>query len=304
MRFKSYINSKCMLTEGRSTKVQFYLGFLLVWYSACLQAETNSMSKVISAGGSVTEIVHHLGFTQQLIAVDTSSLYPEEIQHLPKVGYFRALSAEGVLSLEPSILVAAKGAGPAAVLKQIENVGVKVKLFNQLDYHLTSWKSLVTEMGEYFGAVERAQVLIESAIAHIDQLKSKRNYKLGQINAVSLLSIGQRGPMVAGTNTMPNFLFNQAGLRNLGEAVDGYKPINNEALITEKIDLIFIPAHMEKALGGRAGICNNSVIKLALRKDCNLVVMDGLLLMGMGARISLALEKVIHSANRLTLLEQ
>lgn len=266
--------------------------------------ETSQSKRLISAGGSITEILHHLGMAEQLIAIDTSSLYPAEIQSLPKVGYFRALSAEGVLSLQPNLLVAAKGAGPKAVLEQIENVGVRVKLFDQLDYDLASWKSLVTEMGEYFGAIEQSAGLIESAIAQFEQLKAKRNYPLNQINAVSLLSIGQRGPMVAGENTMPDFLFNHSGLRNLGAAVDGYKPINNEVLITQKIDLILIPSHMEKALGGKAAICNSPVIKLALRKDCNIVVMDGLLLMEMGARISLALEKVIHSANRLTLTVQ
>lgn len=272
--------------------------------SSSNQLETPNSQRTISAGGSITEILHHLELSEQLIAIDTSSLYPADIQELPKVGYFRALSAEGVLSLQPNLLVAAKGAGPTAVLKQIESVGVKVKLFDQLNYDLESWKSLLIEMGKFFGKLDKSNQLIESTIARINQLKSKQSYRSNQFNAVSLLSIGQRGPMVAGNNTMPNFLFEQAGLNNLGAAVDGYKPINSESLITQKIDLIFIPSHMEKALGGKSGICSNSVIKLAIRKGCNVVVMDGLLLMGMGARIDLALEKVTHSANRIVLINQ
>ncbi len=312
MFYKVFNGSKHLLSIGFRKKFCLCISLILLNLPSGLQAEPNGSNRpektnsprTISAGGSITEILHHLGLSDQLIAIDTSSLYPEELQRLPKVGYFRDLSAEGVLSLQPNLLVAAKGAGPAAVLKQIESVGVEVKLFDQLNYDLDSWKSLLTEIGQFFNKLDQANHLIESTIARIDRLKSKQSYQANQFNAVSLLSIGQRGPMVAGKNTMPHFLLEQSGLNNLGAAVDGYKPINNESLITQKVDLIFIPSHMEKALGGKSAICNNSLIKMALRKGCNLVVMDGLLLMGMGARIDLAVEKVIHSANRLALLNQ
>jgi iron complex transport system substrate-binding protein len=254
--------------------------------------------RVISVGGSVTEIIHHLGVSGDLIAIDTSSQYPSTLQHLPKVGYFRSLSAEGVLSLEPTLLVGAKGAGPKAVLNQVKDIGVTVKLFTQEKYDIQSWRSLVTEIGQYFDRTAQSSLLINSTLSQIGQLKKARVYPDNQLNVLSLLSVGQRGPMIAGKNTMPDFLFNMAGFRNLGESVNGYKPINNESLITNKIDMIFVPLHMIKAVGGKQGICNNAVIKLALRNQCNVVFMDGLLLMGMGARIDKALEQVIEAANQ------
>lgn len=280
------------------SKVAVPLVILLASLQVQSQALTEKPARVISAGGSVTEIINHLGLSSQLIAIDTSSLYPTDIQHLPKIGYFRALSAEGILSLEPTLLVAAKGAGPAAVLNQIENVGVKVKLFSQEKYDLQSWQSLVTEIGQYFNKPDKSKKLVASVLSKISNLQANRQYPINQLNAVSLLSVGQRGAMVAGNNTMPNFLFEMAGFNNLGESVEGYKPINNEALITQKIDLIFVPSHMVEAVGGKQGICNNAIIKLALRKDCHLVIMDGLLLMGLGARIDQALEQVIKLANK------
>ncbi len=268
------------------------------------QSAKQQPQRVISAGGSITEILHHLGVSQQFIAIDTSSQYPESIQHLPKVGYFRSLSAEGLLSLRPSLLVAAKGAGPAAVLQQLESVGVTVKLFDQIDYSLESWKSIVQQLGEYFDKTANANTLVASVSKNIAQVKREQSYPNQSINVISLLSIGQRGPMIAGQKTMPNFLFEQAGLKNLGESIKGYKPINNEALIAKKLDLIFIPSHMEKAMGGKQAICSHAVIKLALRSECQVIVMDSLLLMGMGARIDLALAQIIEAANQVEFINQ
>lgn len=54
--------------------------------------------RLVSVGGTLTEIVYLLGEEAQLVAVDTSSLYPAAAQALPKVGYQRTLSAEGVLA--------------------------------------------------------------------------------------------------------------------------------------------------------------------------------------------------------------
>ena len=59
-----------------------------------------------------------------LVGVDTTSLYPEAARRLPSVGYARSLSAEGVLSLRPTLIVASEDAGPPAVLRQLSAAGV------------------------------------------------------------------------------------------------------------------------------------------------------------------------------------
>jgi len=58
-------------------------------------------ARVVSLGGSVTEVVYALGAGDRLVAVDISSLYPQAAQTLPKVGYYRDVSVEGIASLRP-----------------------------------------------------------------------------------------------------------------------------------------------------------------------------------------------------------
>src|SRR5262245_31645671 len=69
-------------------------------------------SRIVSVGGAVTEILYALGLEQRVIAVDTTSLYPPRaLAQKPSVGYMRQLSAEGVLALGPSLVLAVRRLG-------------------------------------------------------------------------------------------------------------------------------------------------------------------------------------------------
>src|ERR1700754_1440334 len=69
-------------------------------------------SRIVSVGGAVTEILYAIGLEDRVVAVDTTSLYPQRVTGKPKVGYMRQLSPEGVLGLAPTLILASEGAGP------------------------------------------------------------------------------------------------------------------------------------------------------------------------------------------------
>ena len=70
-----------------------------------------------------------LGLTKNVVGVDTSATYPAKaVAGLPKIGYQRTLSAEGILSLRPTIVVGSALAGPQTVIDQLRSAGVPVLL--------------------------------------------------------------------------------------------------------------------------------------------------------------------------------
>jgi iron complex transport system substrate-binding protein len=81
--------------------------------------------RIISLGGSVTEIAVALGAGERLIGRDTTSNHPPQITSLPDVGYIRALSPEGVLSLAPDLIISERGAGPAEALDVLRAANVR-----------------------------------------------------------------------------------------------------------------------------------------------------------------------------------
>src|SRR5262245_39529922 len=82
-------------------------------------------SRIVSIGGAVTEILYALGLEQRIVAVDATSHYPPQaLREKRSVGYFRALSPEGVLGLNPSLILAIEGAGPKQAMTVIEAAGI------------------------------------------------------------------------------------------------------------------------------------------------------------------------------------
>ncbi|WP_333818365.1 ABC transporter substrate-binding protein, partial [Tabrizicola sp.] len=87
-------------------------------------AAAQDATKVITLGGSVTEIAVALGAQDRIIARDTTSNFPESIEALPDVGYIRALSPENVLALDPGLIVAEGDAGPPEAVDVLKAAGI------------------------------------------------------------------------------------------------------------------------------------------------------------------------------------
>ena len=78
-------------------------------------------SRILSIGGDVTEILYALGAGARIVGVDTTSQFPAEALHEKQsVGYMRALSSEGVISVGASVILASQGAGPPEVVKTLK----------------------------------------------------------------------------------------------------------------------------------------------------------------------------------------
>ena len=86
----------------------------------------NEPTRLLSAGSSITELVVALDAEPQLVAVDSTSELPAGSE-LPRLGYHRQLSAEGILSTSPSLVIGSDQMGPATALKLVRQAGVQVE---------------------------------------------------------------------------------------------------------------------------------------------------------------------------------
>mgnify|MGYP002397398202 FL=1 len=81
----------------------------------------DQLQRIVSVGGDVTEIIFALGLGDRVVAVDTTSQYPPDaVKEKKSVGYMRALSTEGVLSVAPTLIVASADAGPPEVVAALK----------------------------------------------------------------------------------------------------------------------------------------------------------------------------------------
>src|SRR5215813_13248068 len=115
--------------------------------------------RIISLSKQYSEILFALGANQDLVAVDLSSTYPPEITSLPTVGYHRALSAEGIVAVKPTLVLHDNNVGPEHVMRQLEQLKIPMKVFEAKGEDVPSAKKLVSEMGHYFHKEAQAERL-------------------------------------------------------------------------------------------------------------------------------------------------
>ncbi len=115
--------------------------------------------RIVCIGEQYNEMIYALGAEANLVGVDYSSTYPPQIKNLPTVGYHRALSAEGILSLHPTLIIHDNNIGPDAVVRQLQALHVPMKTFQAKDNSIEGLKALLREMGAYFHKQQRAEDL-------------------------------------------------------------------------------------------------------------------------------------------------
>ncbi len=114
------------------------------------------------------EIIWALGAQDKVVGVDLSSTYPPEVKNVQTVGYHRALSAEGILSLHPTaILSSDDNIGPPQVVEQIKQLNIPVTAFKAKNDSVEGTKALIREIGAYFNKADRAEELCKTLEAQI-----------------------------------------------------------------------------------------------------------------------------------------
>lgn len=245
-------------------------------------------SRVVSLGGSVTEIVYGLGEGDRLVGDDLSSLYPEAATKLPRVGYYRAVPVEGVLSLKPDLVLASEQAGPPDALKRLAGVGVRVVTVSDAP-SVDSLKARIRAVAEALGVAPAGERMVDEVTRELARAEA-----IPATRARALLLLNRTGtPQGAGRDTAANEVMHLAGLVNVLDGQQGYKPLSAEAIGALGPDLIVVTQASLDAGGGmdkflaQPGIAGSQAA--AKRR---VVVMDDLLILGMGPRLPLALTQL------------
>ena len=250
--------------------------------------------RVISLGGTVTEIVFALEQGNRLVADDASSIYPEAAKSLPRVGYYRNLSLEGILAQEPDLIIASENAGPPEVLQRVRSMGVNTVIVSDRP-GIDSLYMRVGQVAAALGAEQAGLALRERIQASLEALSS------GNPRHRSALVILHRGGplLAAGAGTSADALLNLSGLENVAaDQMRGYKPMSSEALAALAPEIIFTSTVSAETAGGLAAFASHpGVATTPAAQSGRVVAIDDLLLLGMGPRVAEAVALLRKAAN-------
>ena len=252
--------------------------------------------RIVSVGGALTEIIYALEAQGELVGVDTTSLYPAVAQQLPQVGYARTLSAEGVLSLAPTQLIATEEAGPQAVLRQVRDAGVPVAVLNA-NNKFEGLLARVKQVGQITGRPDPAARLAQA----LQQQWSGALAKVGQrshapVRVLFILAHAPNQVMVGGRETGADAMLAYAGAVNVmgGQGgFSGYKPLTPEAVIAARPDLVLVTDQGLKASGDVDAILKlPGLAQTPAGRKHRIVSLEAMLLLGFGPRMPQALSEL------------
>ena len=203
------------------------------------KSRSSLKSRIVCAGGGITEIICALGYESSLVGVDTTSRYPLSVRHLPSVGYARHLSLEGVLALAPQQVIVGHDAGPLAVLSRLREAGVLVSRVED-GHTLDTLISRVKQVGQLLQCDGKVQALIEKLNVEWDALRQTLALPARTIRVMFILAQTPSQTLVAGTDTGADAMLKHAGLQNAFSGVRGYRPVSAEAIIAAQPDLVVL----------------------------------------------------------------
>jgi iron complex transport system substrate-binding protein len=261
--------------------------------------------RLVVAGGALTEIVVALGLGDRLAGVDSTSLYPYGLtSKLPQIGYVRTLSAEGILSLSPSLLIASDYAGPPATIAQLKAAGVPLLVVPE-SYTDPAVPQKIRMVGEAVGRAAEGKTIADAVEA--DQRAVQAMVApLRRPRVLFVLSTSNGNILAGGQETSADVMLRLAGAQNVVTDYKNFKPLNAEAALAADPDVILLPGHSFEALGGAAGVVALPALKATRAvRDGRVHAMDTLYMLGLGPRIAHAtrdLAELLHPGTKLPAL--
>jgi iron complex transport system substrate-binding protein len=272
-----------------------FAGGITVRDAAGRDVTINDASRIVSIGGAVTEILYALKLDQRIAAIDTTSLFPKEaLKTKPNVGYLRQLSPEGVLGLNPSLVLAADGAGPKEAVAVLEKASVP---YVHVPDHFTGDGILdrIRLIAAATGMGKRGECLARNVSDDLAALAKLRATIKEPKRVLFILSLANGRAMVAGRGTAADGIIRLAGAQNAITEFEGYKPINEEAIVAAKPQAVLAMERDGYRLSAEEVLSGAGFNLTPAAANKVFVSMEGQYLLGFGPRTARAARDLAHA---------
>jgi iron complex transport system substrate-binding protein len=215
-------------------------------------------SRIIPVNGDLAEVVYALGLGDQVVATDISATFPPEAQDTPKIGYQRTLSAETILSFDPTVVLADDRAGPPEVFDALRAVGVDVVIVqHHVDIDSPSYK--IRAVASALGVADAGDQLVdefERQLAAGEELAAAGIAERGRPLVLALYLRGGAVQLAFGDGSGIDAVIEAAGGTDAGSAmgIDDFAELSIEAMVAAAPDYLLVTARGLESVGGLDGL--------------------------------------------------
>ncbi|WP_371623131.1 ABC transporter substrate-binding protein [Streptomyces sp. NBC_01116] len=258
-----------------------------------------STDRIVPLTGSLSEIVFTLGLGEQVVARDITATF-EQAEKLPVVTRAHDVSAESVLSLKPTVVLADTTTGPAEAIDQIRDAGIPLLVVEPAK-ELADVGRRIDTVAEALGVPSAGTELkerTESRIAAVS--KSIPDHKGGKKPRVAFLYL--RGSasvyLLGGAESGAGSLLEAAGAVDAGKesGLDkDFTAITSEALAKAAPDAILLMTKGYESVGGMDGLVKiPGIAETPAGMDRRIVTVDDGVLLNYGPRTDRVLAEIVE----------
>lgn len=262
-----------------------------MFFLGSLQVAFAQDERIITAGSALSETVCALGDCDKIIATDRTSFFPAQLQQLPMIGYRSGISAEGILSLKPTLVIAEKDYVQDDVFQQLSSGGVRLVIVDR-KLNFDDTRKFIMQIATALGRETEGKKLIAQNEAQLAEAKTMLQKARSSPKVLCVYNRGTATVSMAGTETFSEIL-RYVGASN-AVALDGYKPMNTEALIATNPDYLLFVSTGYESLGGLEGILKvPGVAQTTAGKKKQIVSLESLKLTNFGPRFGEAVKELV-----------
>ncbi|MCO5176210.1 MAG: ABC transporter substrate-binding protein [Thermomicrobiales bacterium] len=260
-----------------------------------VEVTVTDTSRIVVLSGDVAEIVWAVGLGDSVVGTDISATYPEGAAALQNIGYQRTLAAEGILSLDPTLIIGGAAAGPPEVIEQLRATGVPVVIIADAT-GLDGVGSRIRSVAEALGVAPVGDELATTVDGEIADALALAETAESEPTVLFLYVRGTSTQMIGGIGTTADILIDAAGGIDAGSAanIQGYQPLTAESLVTANPDVLLLLTAGLESIGGVDGLMQiPGVAETPAGQNGNVLDFDDLYLLSMGPRTGQVLHDLI-----------
>lgn len=221
-----------------------------------LQVTVAEAERIIPLSGSLAEIVFSLGLGAKVVARDVSTTF-EQAAALPVITQAHDVSAEGVLSLHPTVVFADRSTGPAEAVAQIRAAGVPVIVLDDAK-QLSDIDTRITRVAAALGVPDAGRQLIERTAVRTKEVQAAVRSANGRPKVAFLYLRGSASVfLIGGADSGAVSLIEAVGGVDAGTAsglTGDFTPLTSEALVKAAPDALLVMSKGLESVGGVDGL--------------------------------------------------
>ncbi|MEH3114619.1 heme/hemin ABC transporter substrate-binding protein [Pedobacter terrae] len=269
---------------------KYYAALIIFYVFTGLQSVKAQAKRMITLSSAISETVNALGYGKHMVATDVTSVWPEEINRLPKVSRNRSFSVEAITAFRPDLILVPEGDFSKENLYQFKSLGIRVVAIRQ-EFSVEGAAKFIRQIAAAIGDKARGEQLAKQTTNRISNtiIQLKKGNKIPKVLFIYARGVGTMS--VAGKGSSIDAIIKLAGGKNAIQEFSDFKPYTTEALIKSNPDIILMFDFGLKSLGGKESFLNlPGVTYTNAGKNKRIVEMNGPLLINFSNRLPEAIK--------------